>query len=179
MGSAHVEEIFAQHHGFVWRVVRRLGVPEAEADDVVQEIFVVLYRRRNELEIGVSARALLYGIARRVAGRQRRSDQRYVARLRTVEATATPPSHGDPEQRVLLEERAAVVRDALDAMDEDKRIMFEMTQVEGMSVPEASEIVGINVNTGYARARAARDLVRRAIARHRAREERQRVHATR
>ena len=80
---------------------------------------------------------------------------------------------------MLLEERAAVVRDALDGMDEDKRMVFLLTAVEGMSIPEAATILEINVNTAYARARVARELVSKAIARHRAKEERVRVHATR
>jgi RNA polymerase sigma-70 factor (ECF subfamily) len=176
-----LKEIYDGHYRFVWRVARRLGVAEATLDDVVQEVFVVMHRRRGELDMTGSIPALLYGITRRVAGRTREVARQREARatqLRVVAAPVPAPT-ADPEARTLLEERAEVVRAALDAMDEDKRMMFVLTQVEGMSIPEAAAIVDVNVNTASARVRAARELVLKAIARHRAREERIRVHAAR
>jgi RNA polymerase sigma-70 factor, ECF subfamily len=174
-----LEQIYALHHTFVWRIARRLGVADAMLDDVVQEVFVVIHRRRHELDMSGSIPALLYGVTRRIAGRARDAAQQRERRLSVVESVSTPNSEDDPESRALLEERAQVVREALDAMDEDKRMMFLLTQVEGMSIPEAAAVVDVNVNTAYARARVARELVGKAIARHRARDERIRVHAHR
>ncbi|HKQ71472.1 MAG TPA: sigma factor, partial [Polyangiaceae bacterium] len=37
--------LFAEHADFVWRSLRRLGVPHADADDAVQEVFLVVHRR--------------------------------------------------------------------------------------------------------------------------------------
>ncbi len=174
-----LEQIFAEHHAFVWRVVRGLGVPASEVDDVVQEVFIVLHRRRKELRVGDCPRGLLYGIARRVAGRQQRTSRRYTARLAAVATLPPRPPTADPERRALLEERATIVRTALDAMDDDKRIMFEMTQVEGMSIAHAADVLGVNVNTAYARARSARTLIKQAIARHHDEKAGQRVRVAR
>lgn len=179
MDPRKFDKIFNQEYDFVWRVVRRLGVSAESVDDVVQDVFLVLHRRRNELEIRESCRALLYGIARRVAGHQRRAAQHRATQLRVVANSAPDETRDDPERRALLQERAAVVRHALEAMDDDKRTMFELTQIEGMSVAEAAELLGVNVNTAYTRARTARALVGKAIARHRAQEGRVRVHAQR
>jgi RNA polymerase sigma-70 factor (ECF subfamily) len=180
LGSApSLEQIYEQHHAFVWRVARRLGVGDAMLDDVVQEVFVVIHRRKRELDMSGSIPALLYGITRKVAGRARDVAQQRERRLVAVDSPSAATDEPDPESRALLEERAAVVRDALDAMDEDKRMMFLLTAVEGMSVPEAAAMVDVNVNTAYARARAARELVAKAIARHRAKDERIRIHAVR
>jgi RNA polymerase sigma-70 factor (ECF subfamily) len=173
-----LEEIYDQHYAFVWRVARRLGVGDAALDDVVQEVFVVMHRRRQELDMTGSIPALLYGVTRRVAGRVREVARQQQTRLAVVDSATAPTHDADPESHALMQERAAVVRDALDAMDEDKRVMFLLTQVEGMSIPEAAAVVDVNVNTAYARARVARELVQKAIARHRARDERIRVHAT-
>ncbi len=173
-----LEEIYDRHYTFVWRVARRLGVSDATLDDVVQEVFVVVHRRRHELDMTGSIPALLYGITRRVAGRARDVAKQREARLTLIEPP-TPTAPDDPESRASLEERAAVVRDALAAMDEDKRVMFLLTEVEGMSIPEAAAVVDVNVNTAHSRARVARELVKKAIARHRARDERIRVHAVR
>jgi RNA polymerase sigma-70 factor, ECF subfamily len=174
-----LEAIYDQYHAFVWRLAQRMGVSGSGLDDVVQEVFVVMHRRRDELDMSGSIAGLLYGVTRRVAGRTRDVEKRRQARLTLVESPTPAEGEPDPESRVLLEERAAVVREALDAMDDDKRAMFVLTQVEGMSVPEAADALDINVNTAYARARVARELVCKAIARHRAKEERVRAHAIR
>jgi RNA polymerase sigma-70 factor (ECF subfamily) len=173
-----LEQIYDQHHAFVWRVVRRLGVPDAGVDDAVQEVFVVMHRRREELRVEGSVRALLYGITRKIAKRHRDRAGRRAARLQLVpEPHAEAPD--DPETQMQLRQRAEIVRNALDAMDEDKRMMFLLADIEGLSVPEAAACVGVNVNTAYARLRAARQLMHKAIARHRARQQRVRAPASR
>ena len=166
-----LEQIYREHHTFVWRVVRRLGVPDDAVDDVVQETFVVLHRRRTELDWSRSVRGLLYGVARRIAKRVReRSVNRPVLSL---VPTADPGP--DPEQRAHARQKAAVVREALDTMDAAKRLVFVLADVEGMTIPEVAQCLQINLNTAYARQRAARKLVAAAIARHRAKEERPHV----
>jgi RNA polymerase sigma-70 factor (ECF subfamily) len=62
------------------------------------------------------------------------------------------------------------VRKALDDMDETKRMTFMLVDVEGMSVTEVARCHEVNLNTAYARLRAARKLIQRAIERHRAKE---------
>lgn len=163
--------LFREHHTFVWRVIRRLGVDDAGVDDAVQEVFVVMHRRRDELDRRSAPRALLFGIARRIAGRHR---ERARPGLHLV--VDEPASRArDPEQALALDEDAAVVRSALDAMDEDKRMTFLLADVEGMTMPEVAQCMDTNLNTAYARLRAARMLLERAVARHRAREEGARV----
>ena len=34
------EAVYGDHFAFVWRMTRRLGVPEASVDDVVQDVFL-------------------------------------------------------------------------------------------------------------------------------------------
>lgn len=163
--------LFRAHHTFVWRVVRRLGVDDGSIDDVVQEVFVVMHRRRHEFDRRSAPRALLFGIARRIAGRARQRPR--PPGLTLVEDA--PSRDRDPEQAALLDEQAAVVRDALDAMDQDKRMTFLLADVEGMTMPEVAQCMDVNLNTAYARLRAARMLLERAVVRHGARQEGARV----
>ena len=160
-----VEQLFREHHEFVWRILGRLGVASEAVDDAVQDVFVVLHRRQAELDAGGSVRALLYGIARRGARRHRGRAARP-----GLHALPDPPGAPSPDEQVARMQAAALLRDALDAMDEDKRMTFVLVDVEGMSVPEAAQCLGSNLNTIYSRLRAARQLLQRAIARHRARD---------
>lgn len=165
MGTrADLEQIYREHHTFVWRILRRMGAPSV--DDAVQEVFVVMHRRRRELDTSGGVRPLLYGIARKVAARQRDKLGREPPPLALVASASV-----DPEERVAQAEAARVVRRALDAMDEDKRMTFVLADVEGMSIPEVARCQGVNLNTAYARLRAARAHVHKAVQRHRAREE--------
>jgi RNA polymerase sigma-70 factor (ECF subfamily) len=162
-----IESVYREHYVFVWRVIRRLGVPEALVEDVAQEVFVLLHRRWNEFHRDGSVRALLYGIARRLAKRERERTER----RRPALAIAAPTGVPNPERRMELEQAADVVRRALDRLDEDKRMAFLLVDVEGMSVPEFAAIEGINVNTAYSRVRVARGSVQKAIAEHRVEQE--------
>ena len=61
------EEVYAQHVRFVWRTVRSFGVAEAQLEDAVQDVFVVVHRRLREWEGRAAITTWLFAIARRVA----------------------------------------------------------------------------------------------------------------
>ena len=164
MGSrTDLEQIYREHYTFVWRVLRRFGAPSV--DDAVQEVFVVMHRRLRQLDTSGGVRPILYGIARKVAARQRDKLGRQPPPLALVRESSV-----DPEERMARAEAAQVISAALDGMDEDKRMTFLLADVEGMSIPEVAQCQGVNLNTAYARLRAARQRVHKAVERHRARE---------
>jgi RNA polymerase sigma-70 factor (ECF subfamily) len=146
-----LRRLYDEHHAFVRRNAIRLGIPHAHADDVVQEVFVTLVRRSDALGEPRSARALLFAIVRRVCANYRRTLDRKaasalpVATLRVVDA--------DGFDRV---EAAHTVARFLAELDEPRREVFVLAELEGMSAPEIAEALGINVNTVYTRLRAAR-----------------------
>lgn len=155
-------QIYRDHHAFVWRIVRRLGVPDAGVDDAVQEVFVVLHRRRRELDFSGSIRGLLYGIARRVAKRSR--DKAAAAAQLRVVGSAT--ARENPEDDAATRQKAAVLQAALDALDEGKRMTFVLADIEGLTIPEVAAAMEVNVNTCYARLRVARARLGEAVAEH-------------
>ncbi len=163
-----LDGLYRDHHGFVWQVVRRLGVQNALVDDAVQDVFLVVYRRLHEFDGRGAVRGLLYGIARRIAKRYRERAQRdCVAVSHEGEGESV-----DPEQRLAQIEAANVVRDALNALGEHQRMVFVLVEVQDMHVPEIAECLGVNVNTVYSRLRLAREHVRRAVTRDLARRKR-------
>ncbi len=133
---------------------------------------MVVHRRLTEFDGRTSVRSWLHGIARRVASDYRRGRRRGGPRLRVV-ADANAGQGVDPSQG--LEHRAEAadqVETFLATLDQGKRDVFVLAEVEGMSGPEIADVLGINVNTVYARLRAARGRFERAIAQQRAREAR-------
>src|SRR5258706_15481952 len=61
------ESVYDGFFPYIWRSVQRLGVPPSQADDVVQEIFIIVHRRLPEFEGRATLKTWLYGIALRVA----------------------------------------------------------------------------------------------------------------
>src|SRR5882724_6039539 len=81
--AARLRAMMDNHFETVWRSLRRLGVPEAGADDAAQQVFVVASRRLDEITVG-GERGYLLGIALRVASDARRT----IARRREVSIDA-------------------------------------------------------------------------------------------
>src|SRR5262245_23701367 len=71
----HVAELVHEHFDFIWRSLRRLGVPVPETDDAAQKVFWIAARKMQSQRVE-RARAFLFAIALRVAGDERRSLRR-------------------------------------------------------------------------------------------------------
>jgi RNA polymerase sigma-70 factor, ECF subfamily len=166
---ADFEAIYREHHDFVWRSLYHLGVHEGAVDDALQDVFLVVHRRLGDFDGRTSVRNWLYGIARRVASDYRRRAQRVRTRLVVV---GDADVHAAPEATFSRLSAADSVRHFLDELDEDKREVFVLAEVEGMTAPEIAELTGLNLNTVYARLRAARLRFARRRVRDQARERR-------
>ncbi len=159
-------EVYEAHVDFVWRVARRLGVPEASLDDAVQDVFVVVHDRLAGFEGRSSLRTWIYGIVRRVA-----RDHRPSARERPLDEALDPPSEAaSAHDRLERAEALRVLHALLDTLDDDKREVFVLSELEEMPMPDIAEAIGVNVNTAYARLRAARRDLDASLARMRARQ---------
>ena len=164
------EAVYEHYFDFVWRSVRRLGLRDAAVDDAVQETFMVIHRRLASFEGRSSLRTWIFGIALRVVQGQRRSirRKREVEPLR--ESQAGPAPSPSPHDEVAKREAVAVLHGFLDELDDDKRAVFILAELEQMSVPEIAAALGEKANTIYSRLRLAREAFNKAVARHRARE---------
>ncbi len=166
-----VREVFEAYFEFVWRSLRRLGVREADVDDALQEVFVVVHRKRAEFEGRARMTTWLYGICFRVA-----SDHRRRAHVRREQPSAEPlgaeapdERSRDPEQELGRTEARALLDDALDALDLEKRSVFVLYEIEELPAEEIAARTGVVVGTVYSRLKAARAEFDRAVARIRAR----------
>jgi RNA polymerase sigma-70 factor (ECF subfamily) len=155
-----VAELYREHAAFVWRTLRRLGIPDADVDDAAHEVFMVAFRKRDTLWDRRYARSWLFGIARRVARHTRRTLDRRPAPLDRAVSTAD-----GPESQVARAQAVELARTALDGMDVRRRAVFVLSELEELSAPEVAAALSIPVNTVYSRLRKARAEFEQAIAR--------------
>jgi RNA polymerase sigma-70 factor (ECF subfamily) len=169
-------EIYDAHFTFVWRSARRLGTPEPNLDDVVQEIFVVAFRRQDEFEGRSSVKTWLYGIVFNVVRAHRRELAQKHPQVIDGERRADPGLLVDgadgPLELASKSEAARVIDRFLDSLDDDRRAVFVLAELEQLTAPEIAAVVGAPLNTVYSRLRLARVDFAKAISRHRARDAR-------
>jgi RNA polymerase sigma-70 factor, ECF subfamily len=168
-----VAEVYETNFRYVWRCLRSLGVNDELVDDALQDVFVVAQRRLSEFDGRVELTTWLYAIALRIARKYRERARNEVARFgESLEEGDLPASHADLEAQLHCSERLLVARAALDRLEDDKREVFVLAQVEQRSAPEIASILGVPVNTVYSRLRIARQAFSAEVKRQKARSKR-------
>ena len=150
------DAVYAEHFAFVWRVLRRAGVSTAYLDDAAQETWVVVHRRLGTFEGRSSLRTWLAGVAMRVASDHRRWRRRKDPHDPLPDEPTFATTEPSPEAALQRAQSAQLLDRLLDAIPEERRAVFFLTELEQMSAPEVSEALGIPVNTVYSRLRVAR-----------------------
>jgi RNA polymerase sigma-70 factor (ECF subfamily) len=159
--KATVRQVFDEHARYIWRTLRHLGVSDADAPDLCQEVFITVSRKLPSFEGRSTLRTWLYGICIRVASEHRRRP--YVRHERPASEPApayASPSEARPDNQ--LEQRSAV-RQLLGVLDEDKRLVIVLYEIEGFSMKEVAELVGCPLQTAYSRLHAGRELMLAAL----------------
>jgi RNA polymerase sigma-70 factor (ECF subfamily) len=159
--------LFEAHFTYVWGALRRLGVPEADAEDAAHEVFLQVFRHLEEYDGNRPMRPWLFGFAYRVAADQRRrAHRRHEVLGEQVVATDPAPRADDEIDRA---ERRSLLMTALDSVDLERRAVLVLHEWDGLPVPEAARALGIPLNTAYSRLRVAREELAAAVKRLQAR----------
>jgi RNA polymerase sigma-70 factor, ECF subfamily len=151
-----LEAVYAEHFEFVWRNLRRLGVNEEQLRDSAQDVFVVVHRRLGEWDGSDSVRSWLYSIVRRVAADTRRRRRRKEPVHREEELELVETRDAGPETNAARNQERTLLLKLLTELDEDKREVLILSDLEGMPAPEVARVLNLNLNTVYSRLRAAR-----------------------
>ncbi len=171
--SLEFDSLYDTYYDFVHRSLRRLGVVEAGLDDAVQDVFVVVYRRLSSFEGRSTVKTWLFGIALRVARSHRRTLSRKGGQHSPLPEDLVDQGQS-PLQSSERKQALAFLDRFLESLDEDKRAVFIMAELEQMTAPEIEQTLGVKLNTVYSRLRAARRSFEAAVKRHQAQEANQR-----
>jgi RNA polymerase sigma-70 factor (ECF subfamily) len=161
--------VYDEYFAFVWRSARRLGVQEASLDDVVQDVFVTVYRRLPDFEGRSQLKTWIFGILRHTISDLRRGQRRKpTSALEQEPVDAREPS---PQDAAVRAEGVKLLHEALASMPDDQREVFVLAELEQLSSPEIAAALDVNLNTVYSRLRSARQEFEAALKRLRSRDE--------
>lgn len=166
--AARIESMFDAHYDAIWRTLRRLGVPDSNADDAAQRVFVIATRRIATIIDGEEGR-YLYGIAVKVASEMRRRDpaRREVVDPRVLAAIADDAS--GPEDLLLESEARDALDETLAGMTDDLRAVLVLVEIEGLALAELAAVLEVPLGTATSRLRRAREAFSASARRVRAR----------
>jgi RNA polymerase sigma-70 factor (ECF subfamily) len=151
-------EIYRVYFDFVWASSRYLGVEDSELDDVIQDVFVAIYRRINTLQNPDSLRGWIYGVTRRIVSTYRRSKRTALVHVNTslLEPTTLLDEVATPHQQIERFEQLDFLRQLLAELDAAKREVIELAELREMGAPEIAMLLDVPLNTVYSRLRSAR-----------------------
>lgn len=163
--------LYHEHFDYVWNSVRRLGVPPQHIADVTHDVFVTVFRKLDEYDPSRPARPWLFAVAFRVARNHQRLGGYRNEVLAKDDAHAIESVDPGPsaDERMGAAQDRALVRQALDALDVDRRAVLVLHDIEERPATEIAAICEIPVKTVYSRLHSARELFTAAVRRFRLR----------
>lgn len=147
-------ELFESYAAFVWRTLRYHSVAERDLDDVSQEVFLIIFRKLPNFDPRGSLRAWIYGICMRVAWDYRsRAHKRHEVLVDEISDRGGGSNPAEESERLAEQRR---LQEMLQRLDEEKRAVLVLHELEGLPMSEVAEIVQCPIKTAYSRLAAAR-----------------------
>src|SRR4051812_48523239 len=160
-----LSSVYRRYGEFVWVSLQHLGIRPADLEDIAQEAFIVVHRRLHTFDASGQMTTWLFGICMRLASNYRRR-RRWKVEVLSGERTDERPASSMLSDELLIrrEEREFADR-MLNKLDIDKRAVFVLFEIEGLSHAEISSLMNIPVGTVYSRLHAARRKLQKLLAR--------------
>jgi RNA polymerase sigma-70 factor (ECF subfamily) len=168
--EAAIRAIMQRYNRRLYRLARAVLRDDAEAEDAVQQAYVKAFSGiagfRGEAGLSTWLSRIVINVALDGARQRRRASQLAIAAQQESSQTHAP-HHGapplDPERSLAQREIRTLLERAIDALPDAFRTVLMARVVEGLSVEETSELLGLRPETVKTRLHRARRLVREAL----------------
>lgn len=165
--GAALGALFDRHHKDVFRFVSRIGgygVTARDAEDLVQETFVQVWRSASRFSGGSAIRTWIFGIAANLTRQYLRGEtrrNRAMGSFESVSRDSQPPP--GPEQLASDRQRLVRFERAFDGLGHDHKVALAMCDIEGISGVDAARALGVRPGTIWRRRHEARAALRSAL----------------
>lgn len=158
---AQLRGLVDHHFDFIWRLLRRLGLARADADDGVQQVFMTATQKLEQITPG-SERTFLYGVALRVVANLRRKTRRRREQddQRILQAADVSVA---PDEAAALRQALALLDDVLSALPEELARVLVLSQIEQLGLAEIAKVENLPQGTVASRLRRARALFKEKL----------------
>ena len=154
--SARLERVVRADYRFIWRLLRRFGVPQSQAEDAAQQVFLIVAERLQDIVPG-RERSFAFGTALRLSQSLRRRSHRELP----SDAADERVSPGPAAEEWLDQQRAREhLEQVLTSMPIELRTVLILFELEAMTSPEIAQLIEVPLGTVASRLRRARALFR-------------------
>ena len=137
------KKFFEAHHTFLYHFLLKKGISEQQAEDLVQQAFILIWEKRNEIDPHKSLRAYLFRIA-------------YTRMLNLIrdhskfdDHTDTSTTHSPHSADSNLENRelAEAIETAIQSMPDKRQTVFRLCFIQGFTYNDAAEVLAVSTKT--------------------------------
>jgi RNA polymerase sigma-70 factor (ECF subfamily) len=157
------EKLAQDLSGPLLRYLQRLVGDQTLADDLLQETLIRMARGLGSFTGRASVKTWAFSIATHVAADYFRKPDRRLRIVDIGEADEAPDSARPIDERVVVDEMNACVRQVIDSLPDDYRASLVLHDLEGLSVEQTAEICGCSLPTAKIRIHRARHRLRQAL----------------
>src|SRR5881296_3488946 len=176
--DAAYDELVRGYHASIFHVAYRMLGDSAEASDVVQEIFLKVFRNIGGFKGEAALKTWIFRIAlSEILNRLRWWRRRY--RFATVSLDDHPATNGNgrngryvadskptPEEVLESKEQETAIQQALSKLSSDHRSIIVLRDIEGFSYSEIADVFGISIGTVKSRIARARSDLKKSLMRY-------------
>jgi RNA polymerase sigma-70 factor, ECF subfamily len=153
--KADVATVYDAYAPFMWRSLQRMGVPDGDLEDAMQEVFIVVHRKLDSYqEDKAKLSTWLFGIGVNIARRHRAKVRNWHVGLDPDLTRSEAPSQEAELQR---KQESSLLQALLGRMRPEHSATFVMFELEGLSCTEIADLTGVPVGTVYSRLHKARE----------------------
>lgn len=139
--------IFAHHHRFIYKFIYAMVGDESVAEELTQETFLGAYKGISSARGESKLRTWLCGIAKNTVYKFMRSHRRQALKTddEVESINVVDEKNSLPDRQFLNKELNRLIQSALEKLDDDKRLIFTLKELQHLSYNEISEITGYSI----------------------------------
>jgi RNA polymerase sigma-70 factor (ECF subfamily) len=152
------ETIYKTLAGFVYNVALRVTRNREDAQEVSQEVFLIMHRKLKEFRGDSSLKTWVYRIT---VNHAINAAKKSGSKNKTVEYedSLAPAVENDVHREIQKEHDRHAVDQILNVLNEEQRVCVVLRNIEGLSYEEIAETLKININTVRSRLKRARERI--------------------
>ncbi|NWF92126.1 MAG: sigma-70 family RNA polymerase sigma factor [Syntrophaceae bacterium] len=160
-----LKEIFDQYHKPVYRIAYGVVREREEALDIVQEVFIKLYRSIRDFQGRSKFYTYLYRMTMNTAIDHSRNMEKFRLSSLEEEGAFQPSDRVEerPDSILMHKESEQRVRASLEKLPRDQRMALIFREVEGLSYQEIAEAMGCSIGTVMSRLHYARKRIQELL----------------